>query len=175
MKKILFGLVLMVAVLVQAGQLNRISLQNGSTTNGWIMDGTNRLYVLNQVLSTNDLDSVTLIGGVGATNMLNLGLYLRSTKITVPSTSVGVGIGGYSTAATQTNWLIYAFQRSWDGSNWINWTNIAFQPVAQTSQYTNFNLTIGDYQYMRVYNISNTSTSPQSQGWKSNFLEIYYK
>lgn len=171
MKKLL--LLLLLASPVFAG-FNKYTILGGDATNGYFANAfSNKNYVVNILPSTNDFDSGTLYAT--PINITNLGIYVRSRSVHVESQNVGVGVGGFSSSTLQTNWIIWSFQRSWDGSNWINWTNVSFQPAASVANYTNFNLILGDYHYMRCNNMSNTSVSPQGQGFKSNFLEIYWK
>ena len=167
MKKLLAILTLTVAALTLHAQ-QRVLLQNGTPTNDFVYFGTNKVAVLNAVNVTNTFDSAS-------STTTNLAAYLRARKVFIPTTTLGVAIGGSFPSTAFTNRVGYFFQRSWDATNWLNWTNVEVHSLTTTNSYTNFNFTLGDYHYVRCYDISNSNVGPPASTWRSNYLEIFYK
>lgn len=159
--------------------LNQFPILNGQATNGTYADpvlgGTNRVIMVNTIYSTNDFDSVTVGAGAVGASLSNLAVFVRSQVIGIPVPTLIMGASLHSHNGQQTNWVIYSLQKSLDKTNWINWTNVSFQPAAGTFNYTNFNLTLGDYQYIRLNNISNTSANTVTLGVRSNLVAFYWK
>lgn len=168
MKKTILALIALLTFAIVAPAQTKITLQNGNATNQIILNGGTAVPILNRVNSTNTFDSTSS----ATTNLAN---YLRGLSVFIPPANVGVGISGAGSSATVTNQVGYYFQRSWDRTNWLDWTNVTVMPNGTSFVYTNFTLNIGDYHYLRLYNVSNSSVTPPSGAWLSNRVELFYK
>lgn len=165
MKKFLL-LLLLAALPCFAGPLMKNTILSGQQTNSAIYWGTNQVIVLNTIFVTNTFDNGKLT---------NLGVIVRNNPINLNSTSIRVGISGF-TVGNQSNFTVYSFQVACDTNNWIDYTNVEFRPnLSVPTTYTNFAFTVGDWQYFRCYNISNSNVGSPALGLRSNLLEVYQK
>lgn len=164
MKKTLTLLTLLAALVLPASaQFHLVILQDGAATNSSaVFVGGTRLPVLNQLSGIGSLDN-----GVAT----NLGVLLRGQALRVGAQNVGVVIGGVGLNAAMTNAVTYTFQRSHDAENWVTWTNVAIIANGTNRVTTNFVLNLGDWQYLRVWQITNANFS----GWRSNYLAVAWK
>jgi hypothetical protein len=165
MTKTIALLTLLVALLAlpAAAQNRRVVVQDGSLTNQVYRFGTNTRVLLNRIPSFS-----SLFVGVNT----NIAIALRGMQLSIPASTVSVGIGGIGTAPSVTNAVTYTFERSFDGVNWAAWTNLAVVPAGTNSVvWTNATFTLGDWHFVRVSNITNANAS----FWTSNRLEFYWR
>lgn len=161
----LFGLLVVCSVYAQ---LSKINVLDGNPTNKTrvAVGGTNPTVVLNRVIVTNSFDQAA---------STNLGLLVRAQAVGVPAQNVGVAFSGIGSSVVMTNPLTLTFQRSMDTTNWLTWTNVTYTPANGVRVYTNYIFNIGDYHYVRCYDITNPTTGPAALNVGSLFLEFYFK
>lgn len=110
-------------------------------------------YVYEYVLGRRSLvflDPSTDFMAQGATNFLN---NIR-TPVTLSSSTFGLSVGGRLGAAG-TSAITTVVQKSYDGTNWE--TGLTFTLTAAGTTYVNTttNLTVNDYGFVRIFNITN--------------------
>ena len=139
-----------------------VVLQDGSANNkSWVTIAGTNVSVANSVAAAGSFDVTST----------NIGTLLRANKVLVPAQNVGVRIGGSAQFAAGTNAITYTFEKSLTGSDWVAWTNLAVVPNGVTVVSTNVVFSLGDWQYIRLQQITNNN----SVVWRSNYLGFFWK
>ena len=105
--------------------------------------------VLNRLLSTQSFTAPTASS--------NLAYLTTNVEFYAPQSTVGM-VAGFFNASLGTN--TYTLQKAYDKTTgpWEAWTNVTLTSAAGAAS-GNFTLTIGDYHYFKVSDITNASAT----------------
>lgn len=147
MKKLLATLTITVAALTIHAQ-DVAYLLSGQATNSIVRWGSNSAVALNR-LGANASITVTATAS-------NLAYVVTNTEFYAPASTVGV-VASFFNASAGTN--TYILQKAYDKTTgpWESWTNVSLAQTAAGVASGNFTLTIGDYHYFKVSDITNAS------------------
>ena len=159
MKKLI--LALLVAAGLSATAQDVSVLLSGQQTNSTLWWGSNSVVVLNRLGANQSFTALSLSSNLA---------YIATNDTTFsPKTTLGVVAGFYS-ASVGTN--TYTLQRAYLTTGpWDAWTNFSlFNPASGRVQ-SNYTLTIGDYHYFKVSDITNAAAAACA----SNYLSFHQK
>ena len=159
MKKLI--LALLVAAGLSATAQDVSVLLSGQQTNSTLWWGSNSVVVLNRLGANQSFTALSLSSNLA---------YIATNDTTFsPKTTLGVVAGFYS-ASVGTN--TYTLQRAYLTTGpWDAWTNFSLLNPGATKVQSNYTLTIGDYHYFKVSDITNASGGASV----SNYLSFHQK
>lgn len=158
MKKLILAILVATGLTVLADSPGYTVLMTGQRTNTTIMRGTNAVVVLNSFLAGQPSFLTTAT---------NLGSLVTNINPQITSTQVGV-VAGFFSAGVCTNQ--YFFNGSYDKIHWDALTNVQIYGPGGSLTYSNYTITLGQYQYLQCANITNLLGSNTS-----NYLAFFFK
>lgn len=100
----------------------------------------------------------------------NLVHYVTNNVADVPATTALLSVGTYATGAVVTN--VYKVEKSVDKNTWFSLTNVSVPFAVSNAARQVVELTLGNYNYVRVADITNTATTGVAT---ANHIALHWK